>query len=337
MSEYIADVYRSNLIESRHKGDIAIVDPDGTLTHFFGNPENQTYLRSAAKPFQILPVINSGAADFFNFTKQEIAVMSASHNGEEKHVNTVRNILKKIDVSEEKLNCGIHDPYFKKAAHKLYLEGNKPTEIHNNCSGKHAALLSLCKFNGWDIENYLNKEHPVQQLILTTISEVTETKKENIYLGEDGCGVVVFGLSVKKMAYGFARLANPKFLPNEYREAALRINKSIKDHPDMIAGTKRFNTDLIDVMGDKLTGKMGAEGVFCFGLYNGPGVSLKVEDGNSRAVPPVIIDILKSLNYISKQELKKLKRHEQPVVKNHHDHEVGYIKSILKLKKEVNI
>src|SRR6056297_2530438 len=178
MSEYIADVYRSNLIESRHKGDIAIVDPDGTLTHFFGNPENQTYLRSAAKPFQILPVINSGAADLFQFTKQEIAVMSASHNGEEKHVQTVRNILDKINVSEDKLSCGVHDPIYKKAAHKLYLDGKKASEIHNNCSGKHAALLALCKFNDWDLDNYIKPGHPVQKLMLKTISEITDIKQE---------------------------------------------------------------------------------------------------------------------------------------------------------------
>lgn len=336
MSEYIAEVYRSNLVESRHRGDIAVVSPDGTLNYYSGNPNNNTYLRSAAKPFQILPVINSGAADFFNFTKQEIAVMSASHNGEPKHIKTVREILDKIDVDEAKLNCGIHDPYYKKAAHKLYLEGNKASEIHNNCSGKHAALLALCKFNDWDLDDYLNKDHPVQKLMLRTISEVVDMEKENIYLGEDGCGVVVFGLPVEKMAYGFARLANPEYLPNRYKEAAVRITKSIKDHPDMIAGTERFNTDLIDVLGDKLTGKMGAEGVFCLGIYDGPGVSIKVEDGNSRAVPPVTIDILKHLEYISEEELQKLKKHEKPVVKNHHDHKVGYIKSIINLKKEVN-
>jgi len=336
MSEYIADVYRSNLVESRHRGDVAVVSPTGTLKYYSGNPEKNTYLRSAAKPFQILPVINSGAADFFNFTKQEIAVMSASHNGEEKHVKTVKEILNKVGISEDKLNCGIHDPYFKKAAHKLYLNGNKPSEIHNNCSGKHAALLALCKFNEWDLDDYLKKDHPVQQLMLTTISEITETKKEDIFLGEDGCGVVVFGLPVHKMAYGFARLANPDSLPNRYKEAAQRINKSIKDHPNMIAGTKSFNTDLIEVMGDKLTGKMGAEGVFCFGLYNGPGVSVKVEDGNSRAVPPVVIDVLKKLNVLSQEELEKLKKHERPIVKNHHKHEVGYIKSVLDLKKEGN-
>ncbi len=336
MSEYIADVYRSNLVESRHRGDVAVVDPDGKLKYFSGNPDNQTYLRSAAKPFQILPVINSGAADFFNFTKQEIAVMSASHNGEEKHIKTIREILEKIEVSEEKLNCGIHDPYFKKAAHKLYLDGNKPTDIHNNCSGKHAALLALCKFKDWDLDNYLAKEHPVQQLMLTTISEVSDIKRTDIYLGEDGCGVVVFGLPVKKMAYAFARFANPDYLPNKYKEAAQRITKSINDHPDMIAGTKRFNTDLIEVVGDKLTGKIGAEGVFCFGLYNGPGVSVKVEDGNSRALPPVVIDILKTLDYLTEEELSQLQRYVRPVVKNHHDHEVGYIKSILNLKKDVN-
>jgi L-asparaginase II len=335
MSEYIADVYRSELIESRHRGNLAVVNPENKLKYFAGDPKNITYIRSAAKPFQILPVINSGAADFFQFTKQEIAVMSASHNGEEKHVQTVRNILDKIDVSEDKLSCGVHDPLYKKAAHKLYLDGEKASEIHNNCSGKHAALLALCKFNDWDLDNYIYPDHPVQKLMLKTISEITDTKQEEIFLGEDGCGVVVFGLPIQQMAYGYARLANSKFLPLEYREAADRIIKSISDHPDMIAGTDRFNTDLIDVLGDKVTGKMGAEGVFCLALFDGPGICVKIEDGNSRAVPPVVIDVLKKLGYINNEELKKLEKYEKPIVKNHHEHEVGYVKSILNLKKEV--
>ncbi|MFO7814697.1 MAG: asparaginase [Halanaerobiales bacterium] len=336
MSEYIADVYRSELIESRHSGDLAVVSPESKLKYFTGDPGSITYIRSAAKPFQILPVINSGAADFFQFTKQEIAVMSSSHNGEEKHIQTVRNILNKINVSEEKLDCGVHDPIYKKAAHKLYLDGKKASEIHNNCSGKHAALLALCKFKEWDLDNYISPDHPVQKLMLKTISEITATKREDIFLGEDGCGVVVFGLPVKQMAYGYARLANSEFLPLEYRAAAERITKSIKNHPDMIAGTKRFNSDLIEVLGEKLTGKMGAEGVFCFALFNGPGICVKIEDGNSRAIPPVVIDVLKKLEYIDEEELEKLKKHEKPVVKNHHKHEVGYIKSVLNLKKEVD-
>lgn len=336
MSEYIADVYRGNLIESRHRGDVAVVNPKGELNYYSGNPQNYTYLRSAAKLFQVLPVINSGAADFFNFTKKHIAVMSASHNGEKKHIQAVREILDIIEVGEDKLNCGIHDPIDKETAHKLYLEGNKPTEIHNNCSGKHAALLTLCKFNDWDLDEYLNPDHPVQKLMLKTISEVTNLKEEEIYLGEDGCGVVVFGIPVEKMAYGFARLANPEYLPNKYKEAARRITQSISDHPDMIAGKKRFNTDLVKVLNNKLTGKTGAEGVFCLGLYDGPGVSIKIEDGNFRAIPPVIIDILKKLDYLTEKELKELEKYIKPVVKNHHKHEVGYIESILKLRKEGN-
>jgi len=333
MAEYIANVYRSNLIESRHRGDISITAPDGKLLYYQGDPNKITYIRSAAKPFQVLPVIYLKAADHFNFNNKEIAVMCASHNGEKKHIKTVRSILDKIDVTEDKLRCGVHDPYFKKAAHKLYLSGNKPTEIHNNCSGKHAALLSLCKYNNWDLDNYLDKNHPVQQLMLKTISEITETKKEDVILGEDGCGVVVFGLSIKKMALGYAKLANPDYLSEKYKDAAKRVTKSINDHPDMIAGTKRFNTDLIEAMGDKVTGKMGAEGVFCLGLYdNGPGICIKVEDGNSRAIPPAIMEVLNELRYLSEDNVKNLKKYIKPEVKNHHKNKVGYIEQIISLK-----
>jgi len=335
MSKYIADVYRNKLIESRHRGDAAVVEPDGQISYFCGNPEYNTYLRSAAKPFQILPVINSGAADFFNFSNREIAVMCSSHNGEEKHIKVVKDILKKIEVEEDKLKCGVHDPIFKKAAHQLYLDGKKATEIYNNCSGKHAALLSLCKYMDWDIKDYISPTHPVQKLMVKTVSEVTSLKKEDIYLGEDGCGVVVFGLPVKNMALGFARLANPDYLPQQYREAAKRITKSMSDHPYMVAGSERFNTDLIEVMGNKLTGKMGAEGVFCLGLFGGSGICVKIEDGNYRALAPVIIDILKNIGVISSDELKKLKKYEKPILKNHHDHSVGYIESVLQLKKGV--
>ncbi|MGM0444796.1 MAG: asparaginase [Bacillota bacterium] len=333
MADYIANVYRSNLIESRHRGDISVTAPDGKLLYYHGDPDKITYLRSAAKPFQTLPVITSKAADHFNFTNKEIAVMCASHNGEDIHIKAVKSILEKINVSEDKLQCGIHDPYYKEASHKLYLSGEKPTEIHNNCSGKHAALLALCKYNNWDLDNYLDKDHPVQKLMLKTICDITETKKDDILLGEDGCGVVVFGLSIKNMSLGFAKLANPEYLSDKYKQAAERITESIKEYPEMIAGTKRFNTDLIDAMSGKLTGKMGAEGVFCLGLYNGgPGICVKIEDGNSRAIPPVIIEVLKNLGYLSKENTKKLKKYIKPEVKNHHKHKVGYIEQIITLK-----
>lgn len=332
MPEVLAKVYRSNLVESIHYGDLAIVDKYGNNVTSIGNSDYITYWRSAAKPFQALPVIFSGAAEKYGLEKEELAIMGASHNGEKEHVEVVEGILNKIGLDKSALLCGIHSPYHKPTAKLLYRSGEDPSELHNNCSGKHAGLLTLCQYYGWSIEDYLKPEHPVQQLILDVISEITDYPREKIYLGIDGCGVVVFGLPIKNMSYAYARLANPETLPEKYQEAAKIITKSMEDHPFFVAGSDRFNTKLMEVSKNKLVAKMGAEGVFCIGVHGDVGITLKISDGNSRAVPPVIVEILSQLGILNEKEIEQLQKYHKPDVLNNHKDKVGYIEPVFNIK-----
>ncbi len=325
MSEILVKVYRDKLVESIHRGDIAVVDKSNKDLYGYGDNRKITYWRSAAKPLQVLPLIFTGVAEKYDFTEKELALMAASHSGEKIHTEVIKEILSKIGLDQTYLKCGIHPPIHKKTAREIWQAGEEPEPIHNNCSGKHCALLSLCKHYGWPLDSYYEINHPVQKLITKTISEVTEVKVNNIYYGEDGCGVIVFGLPIRNMAYAYARLANPQLLSPKYRDASRIITSCMEKYPEMVAGTGRFNTELMKVTGNKLIAKSGAQGVFCIGVHDKMGITIKVEDGNKRAIPPVVVQILSKLNIISTTEKKRLKKYRQPRVTNNLNHKVGEV------------
>jgi len=331
--ELLAEVYRGELVESCHYGHI-VVDQSGETRAVAGKGDQVTYWRSAAKPFQLLPVICSGAADKYGITERELAVMAASHNGEKMHVQTVQGILDKLGLDESALLCGIHPPFHRATARSLIQQGLEPSRLHNNCSGKHAGLLTICRYNDWTLDDYDRPEHPVQRLILQTISEITGIQTDKIILGVDGCGVVVFGLPLDRMAYAYARLANPATLPAYYREAAVRITTSMEKYPELVGGSGRFNTELMKVTGNKLVAKTGAEGVFCIGIHGDTGIALKIADGNRRAIPPVIIESLAQLGQLTDDELERLKPYQYPDVINNHRARVGYIKPSFKFESQ---
>ncbi|MFW6301116.1 MAG: asparaginase [Bacillota bacterium] len=331
MYEELVNVYRGKLVESIHNGAIAVVAPNGEILASVGQPEQKTYWRSAAKPIQAIPLIADGVADYYGLTDREIAVISASHSGEDLHIELVRSILDKIGLDESALKCGTHYPYNKKAKEKLVSAGKEPTEIYNNCSGKHSGLLALCQYNDWNIENYFALEHPLQQVLLKYIALMTGVKKEKIVTGEDGCGVVVYGLPITSMARAYARLANPEYLPADLEPAAARIRDAMIKNPEAVGGTGRFNTDLMAAAGDYLVAKVGAEGIFSLGIKGGPGITIKIGDGNKRAIPPVIMKLLAEFIDLSKEELDSLSEYQEPSVTNHRDHKVGKIIPTFKL------
>lgn len=187
MSEILVKVSRGGYAESLHRGSIAVVDNRGTLLDHVGDPDFSTFLRSCAKPFQALPVLESGAADHFQFTPAELACMCGSLNGQDYQVQAVSGILSKIGLSEDDLQCGIHPPLHRPTARQLEEEGKKPRPIHHNCAGKHAGMLAVCVYYGWPTETYPRIENPVQQSILETVSRMTEIPREEVKIGIDGC------------------------------------------------------------------------------------------------------------------------------------------------------
>jgi L-asparaginase II len=288
----VAAVWRGDLIESVHHGRYVVCDAQGEKKDSLGNPEVYVYLRSSAKPFQALPLVFSGAADALGLTGEELAVACASHSAEPRHLAAVRSILRKAGLSESDLQNGAHPPRHALTAARLARNGETPRPIHGNCSGKHAGMLAVCVYAGWDPAGYRDPEGPLQELMQRTVAKLCGIELEAIRIAGDGCGVPVFALPLQNLALGFARLSTggAKDFPEDLLEAVCRVRDAMRAHPFMVAGTGRFDTGLMEGM--DLIAKSGAEGIFAAGSPEGWGFALKISDGASRAVAPTAFAVL---------------------------------------------
>ena len=307
-SPILAQSIRGKTVESIHRGHIAIVDGTGNRVATIGDPETVTYFRSAAKPFQAIPLVSGGAADAFGFTEDEIAMACASHSGEPRHVKLVGSMLLKSGLSEADLRCGIHLPFYKPEAERLIRSGMPASTLHNNCSGKHAGMLATAKHNGWDTSTYDDPEHPVQQKILQAVSEFTELSPEAVRIGIDGCAAPNFAVPVSAMARSFVKLISP-----QAGEAACRIAAVMIKHPYLIGGTDRLDTIIMQAAPGRILSKVGADGVWVCGVLpdekfpDGLGIALKIEDGDDFLSRPVVaVEILRQLALLGNDQLEEL-------------------------------
>ncbi|MEO7674918.1 MAG: asparaginase, partial [Pyrinomonadaceae bacterium] len=245
-AETLAKVIRGDTVESIHRGHIAVVDGNGETVFQLGDPTTVTFFRSACKPFQAMPLITSGAADAFGFTTDEIALAAASHSGEDIHVQTAARMISKIGLSESDLRCGAHLPFYEKEAERMLRADEDPTQFHNNCSGKHAAMLAVARHIGADITTYERLENPVQQAILDATSKFSGVPVDQIRIGIDGCAAPNFAVPVSAMARSFAHLVSlPESLGDEFKKAAKRIVSAMIAFPELIGGTGRLDTMLM--------------------------------------------------------------------------------------------
>lgn len=337
----LVEVTRGPLTESLHRGFIAAVDAEGRIVAQLGDVQTRTWYRSAAKPFQTIPFIACGAADHFGLTSQELAVVSASHSGEDIHLETVSSILKKIGMSETDLLCGAHPPYDEFAARKLQTEQKLPNQLHNNCSGKHSGMLAFAKFIGQPISNYINPRHPIQQQILSALAQFSEVPANEIAIGIDGCSAPVFGISIQAMAHSYARLVAVRHtnIDPTLAAAAERVVEAMTDFPEMVGGSRgRLDTDLMKVAQKQIVSKVGAEGVQLLGIRpcqrypNGLGIAIKVEDGDTRrARDPVVIETLRQFGILSEEQAKELAVYARAPLFNHRKIEVGEIRPCFQL------
>lgn len=312
----LLEVYRGNVIESLIYGAIAICDAQGRLRYHFGNPQTVTYLRSSAKPFQVLPFVERGGMEAFELSDRELAVMCASHSGTDEHVRVIRGIQARVGIREDELLCGVHPAMDKATEKEMQKRGEEPTPIRHNCSGKHTGMLAHAVLRGYSHENYIDIHHPVQQIILQTFSELCGVPVEQIELGIDGCSAPVFAISLERAAQTFALLADPSALPEPRRSSLQRIFRSMAANGDMVAGPGRFDTLLMQTAGGKIACKAGAEGyqgiaILPGALYpNSPalGVTYKISDGDQdgRARPIVGMEILRQLKALSAEQLASL-------------------------------
>ena len=340
--EPLVEVTRGSITESRHRGHIVAVEPDGTIVAYLGTPETVTYLRSSAKPHQAVPLVASGAADRFGFTEKEIALACASHSGELIHTEVAASMLRKIGLGPEALKCGTHEPYSPEVARKLREKGAEPNVLQNNCSGKHTGMLALALHLGASTETYDEPTNPVQLAIGKTISDFSGSPIEDIAVGTDGCGVPVFGITVKAMALMYARLVSP---PAEFdgqtRIACVRIVAAMTGYPELIGGTSdRLDTEIMRAARGRLVSKVGAEGVYTVGVLpcedwpRGLGLALKIEDGDDhRARPTVVIESLRQLGILADRSLEAMARYAFFPVRNRRGDVVGEVSAEFKLNR----
>lgn len=330
MSEVQLHVTRGPVVESRHSASVALADPTGRLVAACGYPDRITYWRSAAKPVQLLPLVMHGGIEHFGFTDSEIAVMTASHAGEDVHIEAVQSILEKIGLGEEALRCGPHLPYSQAAADALIRAGELPRAIHSNCSGNHAGMLALSVLRGWSPQGYMEPDHPVQREILSAVSTMTGVPAAVIPLAVDGCGVPTYALTLHAMATAYARLAATANLPDGYAQAADHVALAMCRYPHMTAGTGRFSTSLMAAIDERIIAKGGAEGVMNIGLPElGLGIAVKIEDGSARGLAPLCIEILCRLGILNEEESESLADLHKPVVRNLAGHPVGTIQTVI--------
>jgi L-asparaginase II len=340
-SASLVEVWRGPIVESRHCGHLIAVDGDGETVTALGSPETVTYVRSSGKPFQAIPLIVSGAADRFDFSEQEIAIACGSHSGEAIHVERVRSMLRKVGLEESDLRCGVHEPFSVDVARELARSGQPPRVLQNNCSGKHAGMLALARHIGAPTESYDDPNNPVQQAIAKTVSEFSDVPLDAIALGVDGCGVPVFGISVRAMALMYARLvAPPAAFDAATRKACERIVKAMIDYPEMVGGSKnRLDTELIRAGRGRLISKIGAEGVYTVGVLpseewpRGLGLAVKIEDGDDqRARPPAVIEALVQLGVLRDNDLAALSSYSPIPITNRRGERVGEARAAFQLK-----
>jgi len=324
----IIEVTRGDMVESRHRAHIAIVDPDGKVVQVWGDIERPVYGRSAIKPLQALPLIESGAADRFRVSVAEIALACASHNGEPRHVELVTAWLARIGCSVADLECGSHAPLHESSVEALIRVGRKPDATYNNCSGKHTGFLATARHLGEPTAGYIRYEHPVQQRILGALEQMTGMRLGNAPRGIDGCGIPVIGIPLANMALAMARLADPDpHVPAARAAAAKRIIAAMASEPFLVAGTGRVCTKVMETVGAKVVLKTGAEGVYTAALPTlGLGVALKVEDGASRAAEVAMGRVLQHLKLLNADEEKVLADVLTPPIRNRVGREVGCIR-----------
>ncbi|WP_342359074.1 asparaginase [Terrarubrum flagellatum] len=322
----LVEVTRGPLVESRHVGALAISDGQGKLLLSLGDVERGVFPRSAVKGLQALPLVESGAADRYKLTDAEIALACASHRGEDAHVETARGMLAKAGRDEPCLECGAHWPG-EEVGRALSARGAKPTQLHNNCSGKHSGFVCTACHEGEDPRGYVKPEHPVQRRIRAAMSEIAGVALDERVMGVDGCSIPSYATPLSALARAFARFGSGETLDATRAAAAKRIRKAVAAQPFMVRGTGGFDTVVMEALRERAFTKTGAEGVYCAALpETGLGVALKCADGAGRASEIVMASVIASLLKLNDSERAVVDRARAPALKNWNGIHVGDMK-----------
>jgi L-asparaginase II len=326
----IYQLTRGDIVESLHFGAIAVMEASGRMAAWYADPELVTFTRSSAKPFQALPFLENDGMPFYGLTLQEVALLCASHSGTDEHVAVIESIQAKTGIREADLMCGVHTVYDRKTAEAMRARGEVPTPNRHNCSGKHTGMLAFSHMlgisTGSDMLPYLDPDHPVQRMILSTLAEIADLRPEDIHVGIDGCSAPNFALPLRNTALAFARLCQPDGLTEKRAETCHLITKAMLTYPDMIGGPDNFDTTLMQAGQGRVICKGGAEGFQAFGIMPGAikagspalGVAFKVSDGDLKGHnfpagdprghvrPAVALEILRQLDVFEAEDLDRV-------------------------------
>ena len=316
-------VTRGDFTESIHVAFAVIVDSEGQIVFSTGDPHYLTCIRSSLKPFQAAASVKAGAVDAACFDEKELALMCASHKGEDIHADTASSMINKLDLNIDDFECGSHYPSDIINRHKMIRENEVATALHNNCSGKHAGMLALAKHLGAETKGYINEEHPVQRIILEYVAELSG--ESDIPTETDGCSAPTPFMTLKKIAEIFQSLASCK------RPELKKVYDAMVAYPELVGGTNHFDSMFISALDGRGITKVGGESVRGISLntekYGPIGVSIKILDGSFRAMPLAVMKLLEHLEFLSEDEKNKLNKFKTKKLTNHNGIQIGHIEA----------
>jgi L-asparaginase II len=346
MNPVLVEVLRGGAVESAHRGAVAVLDADGAVLASAGDVDRPVFPRSAVKLLQALPLVAGGAADALGLDDAELALACASHNGEEPHVRTAAGMLAKAALDADALECGTHWPYLDTATRALAAQGREPSALNNNCSGKHAGFLCLaCALHGGTqglrgyAKGYVGARHPVMREVTSALQTATGFDLETAAHGIDGCSIPTYAIPLRRLALAFARVATGVGLSASHALAARRLRAAAARAPFMTAGTGRFDTRVMQRLGERVYCKVGAEGMFCAALPGrGLGVAIKIDDGNNaRAAEVAMAAAIEALVALDDADAAFMRTLSEPVLRNWNGIEVGALRATEALRRALAV
>ena len=323
----LVEVLRGGLVESRHRGAVAMVDADGATVLAVGDVARPIFPRSAVKPLQALPLVEQGAADRYGLGNEELALACASHSGEPAHVEGVVRMLAKAGLDATALACGAHWPISQHAAFALACSGGAPSALHNNCSGKHAGFLCVACATGAEHAGYWQPQHPVQREVRAVLEDLSGAVLSDERRAVDGCSVPTWAIPLENLATAFAKFGNGQGLAPLRARAAERLRSACAEKPWYVAGTGRFCTEVMQLLGPRVLVKTGAEGMFCGALPElGFGVAIKCDDGAGRAAEAIMAAVIARFVALEDVQRATLARFVGPVLRNWNGIETGALR-----------
>lgn len=329
----LVEVTRGEQVECVHSGSVAVVDVDGRLLYHAGDPEFVTFTRSTIKPFQAAPFVRDGGPVRFGYSESETALLCSSHSGEPMHIDGVQSMLHKAGCDEHHLRCGCHIPMRYGAEDRIPADAVF-TQVHNNCSGKHAGFLAACVQHVYPLESYLSPQHPLQQQIRSSVAHFSGVRSEDLKMGIDGCSAPNYAMPLSRLAFAYARLAQGA-PDSDYGATLGTLFQAMTRHPELVSGTGRNDLAFMQAGAGDWVAKIGADGVQVIGVRSaGLGIAIKLVDGNMRALYTVAVAVLQQLGLVANPAATALAPWLRPQLHNFMGLHTGEVRSQLNLIKD---